>query len=393
LANTPPAALTLRVNLVKAILIDAWPLEGNATMTPKCCALLMATVCLFFAGCGPADTVTIQGCGATFPAPLYERWFLEFYLKHPKVRVNYQAIGSGAGIQQFTEGLVHFGASDEALNEERLGDIAKTLSAREGKTVEVMQIPMTAGAVALCHNLPGEPPLRLSRKALADILLGHLSYWDDPRIQSANPGITLPHMEIIFIRRAEGSGTTFVFTNHINAIDQRWDKKKGGPGAGKTIQWPVNFIGGKGNAGVAALVQQTPGALGYLEAGYAEITGMPMAALENHAGNFVQPDFKHCQEALEDAEKYRLFNKVLGATIADPKGAHAYPIVTFTWVICRKSYPDPRVADNLKAVLSYCLESKTAGAGQELSQQLGYVPLPEATLTKSRQLVAEIHVE
>src|SRR5262245_59646953 len=187
------------------------------------CALLFAAGSLL-PGCAPADTVTIQGCGATFPAPLYERWFLEFYLLHPNVRVNYQAIGSGAGVQQFEEGLVHFGATDEALKEARLKAIAKTISAREGKAIEVLQIPMTAGSVALCYNLPGNPPCKLTRKAYVDILFGQLRYWDDERIQSSNPGITLPHLEITFIRRAEGSGTTFVFTNHINAIDPRWRK-------------------------------------------------------------------------------------------------------------------------------------------------------------------------
>src|SRR5262249_15416356 len=197
----------------------------------------------------------------------------------------------------------------------RLQEIAAKLSKREGRPVEVLQIPMTAGSVALCYNLPDDPPLKLTRKAYVDILLGHVTYWDDPRIQAANPGIALPHLEITFIRRAEGSGTTFVFTNHLAAIDRRWDKKNGGPGAGKTITRPQGSSGGKGNAGVAALVQQTPGALGYLEAGYAELTDMPMASLENRSGRFVQPTAAACREALADAEKYQLFDKVLGATI------------------------------------------------------------------------------
>jgi phosphate transport system substrate-binding protein len=352
--------------------------------------ILLAGAALLSGGCGPADTVTIQGCGATFPSPLYERWFLEFYLLYPNVRVNYQATGSSAGIQQFEEGLVHFGATDEALKEKRLKEIAKTLSNRDNKPVEVIQIPLTAGSVALCYNLPNDPPLKLTRQAYVDILLGHLTYWDDPRIQSANPGISLPHLEITFIRRAEGSGTTFVFTNHINTIDPRWRKDKGGPGAGKTVQWPRDFIGGKGNAGVAALVQQTPGSIGYIEAGYAELTHMPIAALQNHAGSFVSPTVASCREALEDAEKYHLFDKVLGATVPDPKGKSAYPIVSFTWVVCRKNYPDAMLAEKLKAVLSYCLESKNAGRGQELSEQLGYVPLPEETLITARKMVAQI---
>jgi phosphate transport system substrate-binding protein len=352
----------------------------------RSCTILVMTAASVVAGCGPSNTVTIQACGATFPSPLYERWFLEFYLVNPDCRVNYQATGSGAGVRQFEEGLVQLGATDEPLKKERLEAIAKNLG-----VAEIMQVPMTAGSVALCYNLPIHAPLKLSRKALVDILLGTLTYWDDERITSTNADVYLPHLEITFIRRAEGSGTTFVFTNHLNAIDSRWRKENGGPGAGKTVQWPVNFIGGKGNAGVAALIQQTPGSLGYIESGYAEMTKMPMAALQNQSlVNFVQPTTKNSLEALEDAEKYQLFNDVMGATIPDPKGPTAYPIVTFTWIICRKNYADARLAQKLKEVLNYCLESKERGKGQSLSEELGYVPLPEETLVKARKLVAQI---
>ena len=355
-------------------------------MTRGALTVFVLMVASLAAGCGSADSVTIQGCGATFPSPLYERWFLEFYLLNPKIRVNYQATGSSAGVQQFEQGLVHFGASDEPLKKQRLQDIAKKMG-----VAEVIQIPMTAGGIALCYNLPGHVPLKLSRKALVDILFGTITSWDDPQIRATNEGVTLPHLDIAFIRRAEGSGTTFAFTSHINAIDSRWRKENGGLGAGKTIQWPVNFIGGKGNAGVAALVQQTPGALGYIEAGYAELTDMSMVALQNRSlVNFVEPTAKNCREALEDAEKYQLFDDVMGVSIPDPKGPTAYPLVTFTWIICRMDYPDDRLAEQLKAVLSYCLDDKDPGKGQTLSPELGYVPLPEATLVKARKLVAQI---
>jgi phosphate transport system substrate-binding protein len=357
-------------------------------MTRRCWPYCLATAVCLTAGCGPADTVTIQGYGATLPSPLYERWFLEFYLLHPSVRVNYQAVGSSAGVQQFENELAHFGATDEALDKSRLEKIAQKLGIHE-----VIQIPMTAGSVALCYNLPDLPKsahLNLTRKALVDVLLGDLTYWDDERIQAANPGLRLPHLQITFIRRAEGSGTTFVFTNHLNEIDPRWRKDskdprwsgKGGPGKGKTVQWPVHFIGGKGSAGVAALIQQTPGALGYVEAGFAELTNMPIAALQNQQLKFVQPNAATCKKALENA---RPDAAAIALPAADPASADAYPIVTFTWIICRKNYPDDRVAGHLKEVLSYCL-----GKGQELSEQLGYVPLPDAVLEKARQKVAEI---
>jgi phosphate transport system substrate-binding protein len=354
-------------------------------MSRKLGTILLAAASLVAAGCGPNDTVTLQGCGATFPAPLYKRWFLEYYRIFPDVRVNYQATGSGAGVEQFEAGLVQFGASDEALKADRLSAIAAKLSESSGHTVSVLQIPLTAGSVALCYNLPGNPSLQLTRKAYVSIFLGEIRWWDDPALKLCNPGIDLPHQEIAFIRRAESSGTTFVFTNHLNAVDERWTKAKGGPGPGKSVQWPVG-IGGKGNAGVAALIKQTPGAFGYLEAGYAELAHLPMAALENRSGKFVLPTVASCREALAEAK----FNDVLGATVPDPKGASAYPIVTFTWVICLKNYPEKRLADKLKEVLNYCLEDDKESRGQALSEKLGYVPLPEDALARARKRVAEI---
>jgi phosphate transport system substrate-binding protein len=338
-------------------------------------------------GCGPSDTVTVQGCGATFPAPLYKRWFLEYYRKHPNVRVNYQAIGSGAGIQQLEEGLVLFGATDEALEPERLKEIAKKLSERDKYSVELMQIPLTGGSVAICYNVPGDPQLKLSRKTYVDMLLGEIKFWDDPRIQSTNPDVQLPHQEMTFVRRAESSGTTFVFTNHLNAIDPRWTIANGGPGVGKTVHWSVG-IGGKGTSGVNALIQQIPGAFGYIEEGYAKLTNLSMAALENKSGNFVLPDAANAREALQEAK----FNQVLGATIPDPTGPNAYPIVSFTWVVCRKSYPDAKHAAKLKDVLNYCLESEANG-GQVLSEKLGYVRLPADALLKARKAVSDIKTD
>jgi phosphate transport system substrate-binding protein len=338
-------------------------------------------------GCGPSDTVTIQGCGATFPAPLYKRWFLEFYRKNPDVRVNYQAIGSGAGIQQFEEGLVLFGATDEALKADKLRAIAKKLSKLVNHDVELLQIPLTGGSVAICYNLPDKPPLKLSRKTYVDMLRGDITFWDDPAIRATNPGVDLPHLEMTFVRRAEGSGTTFVFTNHLNAIDERWIEAKGGPGVGKTVQWPIG-IGGKGNAGVNALITQTPGAFGYIEAGYAELTKLPMAALENKSGNFVSPSGSNAREALNEAK----FNDVLGAAVPDPTGPNAYPIVSFTWIVCRTKYSNNEQAAKLKEVLAYCLESADDG-GQTLSEKLGYVPLPTEALVKARKAINAIQAK
>jgi phosphate transport system substrate-binding protein len=348
--------------------------------------LLAAVVCSSF-GCGPSDTITIQGCGATFPAPLYKRWFLEYYHKNPNVRVNYQAIGSGAGIQQFEEGLVTFGATDESLKLDRLKAIAKKLSERDGYDVELIQIPLTAGSVALCYNVPeleGKPPLKLTREAYVGMVLGEITEWDDRLIQAANPDLTLPNRKIVFIRRAESSGTTFVFTTHLHAIDPRW-KDKIGPPAKDPL--PTG-IGGKGTAGVNALIKQTPGAFGYIEEGYAHLTKLPMAALQNKSGNFIMPHAENAKEALQEAK----FNEVLGASVPDPKGPKAYPIATFTWVVCRKKYRDPEIGAKLKDVLLSCL-SMEPNAGQMLSDDLGYVPLPPDALAKALQKVNEIKAD
>ena len=350
-------------------------------------ALWTAMLAVSLAGCGRSDTVTIQGCGATFPSPLYQRWFLEYYLAHPNVRVNYQPIGSGAGIQQFTEGLVHVGASDEALKESKLKEIAQKLRERERRAVELIQVPLTGGSVAISYNLPGDPAIKLSRKIYVEMLLGKIIHWDDPAIVALNPGISLPHLDMTFVRRADSSGTTFIFTNHLNAIDKRWTNEGGGPGVGKSVPWPIG-IGGKGNAGVSALIQQTPGSFGYIEAGYAEILEMPMAALENNAGNFVRPTASASREALQEAK----FNNVLGAEVPDPNGADAYPIVSLTWIICRKQYDDPRVAAQIKEVLEFCLSTET-GKGQALSVELGYIPLPEEALTRARKAITEIKAD
>jgi phosphate transport system substrate-binding protein len=317
--------------------------------------LVLAAACLAATSCSGADNdITIQGSGATFPAPIYKRWFLEYYHRHPEVRVNYQPIGSSAGVRQFTEGLVDFGASDAAMSDKEMARVP----------AGVLLLPMTAGSVALSYNLPGGEPVRLSRAALLGILLGTIDNWSDPALAACNSGVRLPDLAITFVRRSEGSGTTFAFTSHLSAISEEWRK---GPGVGKSVVWPVG-IGAKGNAGVAALIQQTPGALGYLESGYAELTHLPMAAVENRAGRYVLPGIRSSQAALAEAK----LPANLRAWITDPQAPDAYPIVTYTWILCYRQYADPRVAATLKQVLKFCLTE-----GQQWSADLGYVPLPE----------------
>ena len=367
-------------------------------MTRRHSALLLL-VALLPVGCAPSDAVTVQGAGATFPAPLSKRWFLEYNLAHPEVRVNYQAIGSGAGVSQLQAGLTDFAESDEALSKAKLAEVAKAIGERDGTPVELMQVPITGGAVALCYNLPGDPDLQLPRLVYVGMALGEVTHWDDEALKKANPGVELPHLPITFVRRAESSGTTFVFTTHLAAIDDRWkldkDRKPGstllksadGPGASKSPQWKVG-LGGKGNSGVAALVGQTPGAFGYLEAGYAELAKLKVARLQNRAGAYVLPASENARVGLEEA----VFNDVFGTTVPDPKATDAYPIVTFTWAVTRTRYADRRVGDALRSVLDYCLED-APGQGQGLSRSLGYVKLPQETLGKARRAVRAINAD
>src|SRR5271169_1968168 len=272
-----------------------------------------------------ADSITLQGTGATFPAPLYQKWFSEYNKLHPEVQINYQALGSGAGVKQFQQGLVNFGASDAAMTD---AEIAKV---KEG----VVLLPMTAGSIVLAYNIPDGPnELKLSREAYIGIFLGKITQWNDPIVAKTNPGAKLPDTKITVVTRSDGSGTTFVFTSHLSAISDAW---KNGPGAGKTVNFPA-AVAGKGNPGVAALIKQTPGAIGYVEFGYAQQTGMPMASLENKSGKFVKPDLESGKNSLASVQ----LPDNLRAWITDPAGADAYPILTHTWLLCYKKYDDPK---------------------------------------------------
>jgi phosphate transport system substrate-binding protein len=324
--------------------------------------VLVSAVLGFAAGCARSDGVALQGAGATFPAPLYKRWFLEYYRQHPDVRVNYQAIGSGAGIRQFTEGLVTFGASDAFMSKD---EIAKVPTERG-----VVLLPMTAGNIVICYNLPGDPKgLRLTRAAYVGLFLGKITSWADPAIAEANPGVTLPDQPVTVVRRAESSGTTYAFTSHLDTISEDWKTTKDGPGRGKSITWPVG-IAGKGNSGVAALIKQTPGAIGYLEYGYADLAKLPMAQLQNKSGVFVAASQASGLAALAPPSLVKVPDD-LHVEVNDPTGADAYPIVTCTWLLCARHYEDTAKAKELKQVLRYCLTE-----GQRLSDDLGYIPLP-----------------
>jgi phosphate transport system substrate-binding protein len=323
---------------------------------------VLSLVCLGAAACGGGTSapalVELHGAGASFPAPLYDRWFKAFVASHPGIRVDYQSVGSGAGITQFTNKTVAFGASDAAMTDPEIAKVEKG----------VQLIPMTAGSIVLAYNLPQlTAPLRLSRAAYAGIFLGKITKWSDPAIAASNPGVKLPATNITVVHRADASGTTFVFTQHLTEISADW---KAGPGKGTSPNWPVG-IGSKGNEGVTSSLQQTPGAIGYVEYGYAKQSGLTTAALENKTGAYVTASTASGQAALagnELPENLRLF-------MPDPDGQDAYPIVTYTWLLAYRSYDTPDVANALKDVIRYCLDE-----GQKISEEMGYIPLPPSVV-------------
>jgi phosphate transport system substrate-binding protein len=343
--------------------------------------------------CGaPPDEVTLQGSGATFPAPIYKRWFLEIYRRDPNLRINYQAIGSGAGIRQFIEGLTEFGASDAAMSDKELARFDKEQPESGG----VLMVPLTAGSVVLAYKVPALDQagkvLLLTRGNLVDILFGDITRWNDPRLVKLNPDLADVDRPITWVRRSEGSGTTYAFTNHLSAVSKRW---KDEIGTHKSVAWPVG-IGAKGNDGVAAIISQTPGAIGYVEFGFARLSNLPFAAYQNKAGQFVQPkrvypnnplladetDGKAAltpdQIALASAElpaNFRLF-------IPDPARDNAYPLVTYTWLLVARQYRNEKVAGGVREMLEWCLTE-----GQKISDDLAYIPLPEVV---SKRILVEV---
>jgi phosphate transport system substrate-binding protein len=308
-----------------------------------------------------ADTVTLNASGATFPAPLYQRWFAEYNKLHSDMQINYQGIGSGSGIKQFTDGLTDFGASDAAMSDKEIAAV---------KQGGVVLLPMTAGSIVLSYNLPGiTDSIKLPRAVYAGIFLGQITKWNDPKIAAANPGVTLPELPITVAYRADGSGTTYNFTGHLAAISADFKAKVG---QGKLVKFPVG-VGGKGNEGVSALIKQTPGTIGYVEYGYAQQIKLPMATLENQAGKFVAPTPESGSMALGQVT----LPDNLRAFITDPPGDGSYPIVTYTWWLVHTDYTKPGVAATIKALATWCLTD-----GQKLAPDLGYLPLPDNVVQK-----------
>jgi phosphate transport system substrate-binding protein len=315
-----------------------------------------------------AQAGQLSGAGSSFAAPIIQRWAVEYNKLHPDVQVNYQSVGSGAGIKQFVAGTVDFGGSDAAMSDEQ---IAKMPAGRG-----VVMLPITAGIEVLAYNLPGITDLKLSREAFVGIYLGKITNWNDDLIKKSNPGVELPDMPINVAYRSDGSGTTFVFTQHLSAVSKDFADQVG---FNTSVTFPVG-VGGKGNEGVTALVKQTPGTIGYVEYGYAKNNGLAMASIQNKAGKFIKP--------VDNSGVSTLANMTLPANLrawpVDPEGAEDYPICSFTWMLLNTKYDAAKLAD-LQGFLGWAL-----GDGQKLATELGYIPLPAPVVEKDKAALATV---
>jgi phosphate transport system substrate-binding protein len=312
-------------------------------------------------------SVKLQGAGASFPAPLYTRWFKTYGQAHEGVQIDYQSVGSGSGVKAVIDRTVDFGASDAAMSPEEIARVPQG----------VQLLPMTAGSIVLTYNVEGVRDLRLSRKAYTGIFLGQIHKWNDPLVAETNPGLKLPSTPINVVVRADSSGTTFVFTKHLSEVSPEFAKS---PGTNKMPNWPAGTRA-KGNEGVTASVKTTPGSIGYIEYGYALSQKLPMAALENKAGKFVAASTASGQAALASAT---LPDDMIGWA-SDPAAAEAYPIVTYTWLILYKQYPDQRKLDTLRSLIEYAVTD-----GQKVAEELGYIPLPQPVADKVKAAVEKV---
>ena len=317
----------------------------------------IVAVALFVLAMGAAQAQKITAAGATFPYPIYSKWFSEYSAAHPGVEINYQSIGSGAGIRQVTVGTVDFGASDMPMPDDQLA----------ASKVKLVHIPTVLGAVVPIFNIPGVTDLRFSPDVLADIYLGKISTWADPRIAKDNPGVKLPDQKIITVHRSDGSGTSFIFTDYLSKVSKEW---KDGPGSGTSPNWPGG-VGGKGNEGVAGMVRQVPGAVGYVELIYALQNKMSYGSIKNAAGTWVKGTIEGVTAAAANTKMpadYRV-------SITNAAGPSSYPISSYTWFLIPKQFADPakgartsrcrrcRIRRPRRTIRQHLLRIDTAGAG------------------------------
>jgi len=317
-----------------------------------------------------ADSLNITGAGATFPYPLYSKWFYEYSNSHPGLKFNYQSIGSGGGVKQITAGTVDFGASDAPMTTDELAKLPGP----------ILHIPTAIGAVAVAYNLKGiQSGLKLTPDILVDIYFGKITRWNDPRIAGINPGTKLPAADVVVSHRSDGSGTTDIFTNYLSAVSTEWRAKVG---RGKSVNWPVG-LGGKGNEGVAGVVKQTPGAVGYVELAYAMQNKMTVAALRNKEGNFIVPTLESTSAAAAGAAK--TMPDDFRMSLVDAPGKDSYGICGLTWLLLYRDQRDEAKGKALVTFLKWALHD-----GQKMNAPLLYAPLPKPVVEKVDKALRQI---
>lgn len=331
---------------------------------------MLGIVLLTAAGCIAASAETINAAGATFPAPIYQKWFEEFHKAHSDIQINYQAIGSGGGIRQLTEGTVDFGASDMPMTEEQMSKVTK---------FKVLHFPTVIGGIVPTYNVPGAANLKFSGATLAGIYLGSIKKWNDAALKKENPGVNLPNDDITVVHRSDGSGTSFVFTDYLSKVSPEWKSKVG---ANTSVNWPVG-LGGKGNEGVAGLVKQTPDSIGYVELIYAAQNKMEYGSLKNAAGNFVKADVASVTDAAAGAAKDMPAD--FRVSITNAPGKDAYPISSFTWLLIPDKISDATKKKSIIEFLQWMLTT-----GQADAPGLSYAPLPKQVVAKEQKQIALI---
>jgi len=313
---------------------------------------------------------TLNGAGATFPYPMYSKWFSDYNKLHPDVQINYQSIGSGGGIRQVLAGTVDFGASDGPMTDEQLGQ-AK---------IKILHIPTVLGAVVPAYNIPGVTgEIKFTPEVLANIFLGKISNWNDPAIAKANPGVTFPNQTIIIIHRSDGSGTTYIFTDYLSKVSSEWANtvKKG-----TTVSWPLG-LGGKGNEGVAGQIRQLQGSIGYVELIYAAQNNIAYGSVKNAAGNFVKASLEGVTEA---AASVKTMPADFRVSITNAPGKTAYPISSFTWLLIPVQAKDQKKGKILADFVDWMVTD-----GQKMTAQLTYAPLPDTVVEKVKAAIKQIH--
>jgi phosphate transport system substrate-binding protein len=312
----------------------------------------------------------LNGAGATFPYPMYSKWFSEYNKLHPDVQINYQSIGSGGGIRQVLNGTVDFGASDGPMTDGQL---------KEAKT-KIVHIPTVLGADVPAYNVPGiSGEVKFTPEALAGIFLGKIQNWNDPALTKVNPGVNFPNQQIIVVHRSDGSGTTYIFTDYLSKVSKDWEATVG---KGTSVKWPVG-LGGKGNEGVAGQIRQLQGSIGYVELIYAVENKITYGSVKNAAGNFVKASLDGVTEAAASAPRMPADFRV---SITNAPGKTAYPISSFTWLLVPEQAQDPKKGKIITDFLDWMVSD-----GQKMTNQLSYAPLPESVVEKVKAAIKQIH--